>query len=64
MCSSPHQWFCAIKTAPLGPKLHVSMGPSPHVWLLDAKQRLLDQNNESPWVPALICGFEHSLQRA
>ena len=48
MCSSPHQWFCAIKTALLGPKLHISMGPSPHVWLLDAKQRLLDQNNESP----------------
>ena len=33
------------------------MGPSPHLWLLHAKQRLLDQNCKSLWVPALICGF-------
>ena len=35
----------------------VSMDPSPHLWLLHAKQRLLDQNYKSLWVPALMCGF-------
>ena len=29
------------------------MGPSPHLWFLDAKQRLLDQNNKYLWVPDL-----------
>ena len=29
----------------------------PNLWFLHAKQRLLDQNNKSPWVPALIYGF-------
>ena len=33
------------------------MGPCPHLWFLHAKQRLLDQNNESLWAPALISGF-------
>ena len=33
------------------------MGPSLHLWILHAKQRLLDQNYKSLWVPALICGF-------
>ena len=33
------------------------MGPSPHLWFLHSKQRLLDQNNKCLWVPALICGF-------
>ena len=53
----PHQWFFAFKTATLAPQLQVSMGPSPHLWFLHAKQRLLDQNYKSLWVPALICGF-------
>ena len=81
MDSSPHLWFCAIKTATLGPELHVSlcprlhlwfsasktaclalellvsMGSSPLLWFLDAKQRLLDQNNKSLWFPDLICGL-------
>ena len=81
MDSSHHLWFCAIKTATLGPELHVSlcprlhlwfsacktaclalellvsMGSSPLLWFLDAKQRLLDQNNKSLWFPDLICGF-------
>ena len=39
------------------------MGPSPPLWLLHAKQRLLDQNYKSLWVPDLICGFVHSQQR-
>ena len=33
------------------------MCPSPHLWFLHAKQRILDQNFKSLWVPALICGF-------
>ena len=33
------------------------MCPSPHLWFWHAKQRILDQNFKSLWVPALICGF-------
>ena len=33
------------------------MCPSPHLWFLHSKQRILDQNFKSLWVPALICGF-------
>ena len=33
------------------------MGASPHLWFLHSKQRLLDQNYKSQWVPALLCGF-------
>ena len=33
------------------------MGPSPHLWFLDAEDRLLGQNNKSLWVPALIVWF-------
>ena len=33
------------------------MCPSPHLWFLHAKQRILDQNFKSLWVPALISGF-------
>ena len=32
--------FCACKTACLPSELIVSLGPCPHLWLLDAKQRL------------------------
>ena len=39
------------------------MGPSPGLWFLDAKQRLLDQKNESPWVPDLTCRFVNENQR-
>ena len=53
----PHLSFCAIKTAWLAPELLVSKGLSPHLWCLHSKQRLLDQNCKSLWVPALICGF-------
>ena len=85
MASMPHLWFCAFKTATLGPKLHVSMGhrphlcfsacqtaylasellvslgPSPHVWFLHAKERLLDPNNKSLWVPEITCRFVHEI---
>ena len=52
--------FCARKTAWLAPDLPVSMCPNPHLWFLNAKQRILDQNYKSPWVPDLFCGFEHT----
>ena len=39
------------------------MGPSPHLWFLQAKQRLLDQNYKSLWVPDLTCRFVHAKQR-
>ena len=53
----PHLWFSACKTACLASELLVSEGPRPHLWFLPAKQRLLDQNNKSLWVPTLICGY-------
>ena len=49
--------FCACKPAWLASESLVSMCPSPHLWFLHAKQRILDQNFKSLWVPALICGF-------
>ena len=30
----------ACKTTPLGPELQVSMGPRPHLWVFNSKQRL------------------------
>ena len=51
MCPRLHLRFFVFKTAPLAPELQVSMGPSPHLWFLHAKQRLLDQNYKSIWVP-------------
>ena len=51
--------FCGWKTAWLASEILVSMGPSPHVWFLDAKQRLLDQNNKSLRVPDKTCRFVH-----
>ena len=46
--------FCACKKAWLAPELLVYMGPSPHLWFLHAKQRLLDKNYKSLWIPAFI----------
>ena len=63
MCSSPRLWFCACKTATLALELLVSMGPSLHLCFLLAKQRLLDPNNKSPWVPDITCRFVHAIQR-
>ena len=33
------------------------MGPSHHVWFVDAKQRLLDRHKKSLCVPDLTCHF-------
>ena len=41
MSSSPHLWFCASKTAPLGPELHVSMGTSRPLWVCAFKRATL-----------------------
>ena len=56
-------WICAYKIACLALELLVSMGPSPYLWFLDAKQRLLDQNNKSRCVPDLTYRFVHTKQR-
>ena len=55
--------FCACTSACLASELLVSIGPSPHLWFLHAKQRLLDQNYKFLWVPDLTGGFVHSNQR-
>ena len=39
--------FCACTTACLASELAVSMGPRPHLWILIAKQRFLEQNYKS-----------------
>ena len=63
MGSSLHLWFCACKTAPLGPELQVSVGSRPHLWFFHAKQRLLEQNNKSIWVLDMTGRFVHVQQR-
>ena len=55
--SQPSSVVFACQTAHFGPEFQVSMYPKPHLWFLHAKQRILDQNFKSLWVPALICGF-------
>ena len=60
--SQPSSAVFAFKTATLPPELLVSMGPSPHLWFLHAKQRLLDQNYKSLWVADHTCRFVHAKQ--
>ena len=62
--SSPHLWLCACKTVTLGLELQVSVDQRPHLWFLQAKQRLLVQNNKSLRVPDMTCRFLHVQQRA
>ena len=57
MDSSLHVWFCAWKSPTLANELLVSIGPSPHVFFLDAKQRLLDWNYKALWVKEHTCCF-------
>ena len=45
----PHLSFCACKTLWLTSESLVSMGLSPHLWFVHAKQRLLDQNYKTLW---------------
>ena len=62
MGPTPHLSFCACKTARLAAELQVSVGPYPHLYFLFVKQRLLDQNYKSLWVPDLSCRFVHAKQ--
>ena len=55
---SGSQPSCVIfehKTTHLESDLQVSMGPSPHLWFLNAKQRFLDQYYKSLLVPDFAC---------
>ena len=61
--SQPSSVVFECKTAWLASESLVSMGPSPHVWFLDAKQRLMDRNNKSLWVPDITCRFVLVKQR-
>ena len=61
--SQPSSVVFACKTAWLASESLVSMGPSPHVWFLDAKQSLMDRNNKSLWVPDVTCRFVLVKQR-
>ena len=54
---------CACKTTWLSSEFLVSMGPSPHLWFLHAKLRLLDHNYKSLWVPDLACWFVNQKPR-
>ena len=60
--SQPSSVVFACKTAWLASESLVSIGPSPHVWFMDAKQRLLDRNNKSLWVPDITCRFVQAIQ--
>ena len=60
--SQPSSVVFAFKTAWLASELLVSMSPRPHHWFLDSKQRLLDRNNKSLWVPNITCRFVHAKQ--
>ena len=64
MGSSPHLWFCTCNTAALRLELQVPVGPRPHMCFFHVKQRLLDQNNKSLWVPDMTCRFVYVQQRA
>ena len=64
MVCRPHLSYCACKTTWLVWELLVSMGPSPHLWILHAKQRLLDLIYKSLWVPDFACWFVNAKRRA
>ena len=61
--SQPSSVVFACKTAWLASESLVSMGPSPHLWFLQAKQRLLDPNSKSLCVPDITCRFVPAIQR-
>ena len=62
--SQPSSVVFAFEAATLAPELQVSMGPSPHLWFLHAKQWLLDQKYESLRVPDFAYCFVNAKQRA
>ena len=57
MCPRPDLSFCACKTAWLAPEILVCMGPSPHLWFLDAKKkedRIISLHESQTW-PVFFC---------
>ena len=52
--------LCECKTALLASDSLVSVSQPSSVFFFNAIQRILEQNFKSPWVPDLICGFEHT----
>ena len=62
-CQTSPMFFFAFKRTTLAPELQVSMGPSPHLWVLHAKRWLLYQNYKSLWDPDLTCRFLLAKQR-
>ena len=62
--SKPHPWFWAHITASLASELIVSMDPSPPLWFMLAKQRLLDQTYKSLRLPDLTCRFLQGIHHA
>ena len=61
--SQPSSVVFACKTAHFGPGFQVSIGPSPYLRFLYAKQRVLAQNYKSLWVPDLTSPFVQSKWR-
>ena len=59
----PSSVVFACKTAHFRPKFQVSMGPSPQLQFLHAKQRVLAPNYKSLWVPDLTCPCVQSKRR-
>ena len=62
MCSSPHLWFCACKTATLAYELLVSFGPNPRLCFLHAEQRLVDQHTSLygyQTSPVVLCMYKN-----
>ena len=47
----------SFKTGTFARELQISIGPSPYLPFLHPKQRLLDQNYKSLWVPDFACWF-------
>ena len=62
--SQPSSVVFAFKTVTFVLELQESVGPRPHMWLLHAKQRLLDHNNKSLCFPHMTCHFVHVQERA
>ena len=62
--SQPLSVVFACITATFGPEYKFSIGTRLHLSFLHAKQRLLDQNNKSLWVPDMTYRFVHVQQRA
>ena len=58
--SQPLSVVFGCKTASFGSEFQISMGSSPHLRFLHAKQWILAQNYKSLWVPDLTCPLVQS----